>query len=302
VHQVDWRQLRRWGISEGRVPAGTLIRFREESIWDRYRVYVLGAGALLLAQAMLIAGLLLQRARRRQAEEAVRCGQAKLRASYDRIRDLGGRLLTAQEAERSRIARELHDDIGQQLALLEIDLELLDSAAPEKANEIVDEAQHRAHTIAKSVSALSHRLHPAKLRLIGLVSALHGLQRDLARSDLSIAVEDKNVPPALPPDLTVCLFRVAQEALQNALKYSKARQVTLRLRGEADQVVLTIVDDGVGFDVDEAWGRGLGLISMEERLEALGGSVDIRSKGGGGTAIEVRVPFRASAATDAAAV
>ena len=300
VQQVDWRQLRRWGISERRVPAGTLIKFREESIWDQYKVYVLGTIALLLAQATLIAGLLVQRARRRQAEEAVRGGQAKLRASDDRIRDLGARLLTAQEAERSRIARELHDDIGQQLALLEIDLELLDSAAPGQANDIVDEVQHRAHTIAKSVSALSHQLHPAKLRLIGLVSALHGLQRDLGRSDISISVEHENVPSALPPDLTLCLFRVAQEALQNALKYSKARQVSLRLRGEADQLLLTIVDDGVGFDVDAAWGRGLGLISMKERLEPLGGAIDVRSKPGAGTSIEVRVPSRAS--QDAASV
>jgi signal transduction histidine kinase len=288
VPQVDWRQLRRWGISERRVPAGTLIRFREESIWDRYRAYIVGAVALLLAQAMLIAGLLVQRARRRQAEEAVH--------------HLGARLLTAQEAERSRIARELHDDIGQQLALLEIDLELLESAAPEKTNDIVDEVQHRVHSIAKSVSALSHQLHPAKLRLIGLVPALNGLQRDISRSDLSIRVEHENVPPALPPDLTLCLFRVAQEALQNALKYSRARQVVLRLRGDGDQVVLTIVDDGIGFDVDEAWGRGLGLISMGERVEALGGAIEIRSKPGAGTSIEARVPVRVSAQTGTAAV
>ena len=128
VSQVDWRQLRRWGISEARVPAGTLVRFREPSAWDRYRIYILGAVAVLLAQTALIAGLLVQRARRRQAEEQVRGSQAELRTSYERIRDLGARLLNAQETERSRIARELHDDISQQLALLEIDLELLSGA------------------------------------------------------------------------------------------------------------------------------------------------------------------------------
>ena len=102
VNQVDWRQLRRWGISEARVPAGTLIKFRVASVWDRYRFYVLGAVALLLAQSLLIAGLLVQRARRRQAEEQVRGSQAELRTSYDRIRDLGVRLLNAQESVRAR--------------------------------------------------------------------------------------------------------------------------------------------------------------------------------------------------------
>ena len=125
VSQVDWRQLRRWGISEARVPAGTLVRFREPSVWDRYRAYILGAAAILLAQTALIAGLLVQRARRRHAEENVRASQAELRASYERIRDLGARLLNAQDTERARIARELHDDVSQQVALLEIDLELL---------------------------------------------------------------------------------------------------------------------------------------------------------------------------------
>ena len=107
------------------MPAGTLIRFREPSAWDRYKVYILGARRSLLSQTVLIAGLLVQRTRRRQAEEEVRGSEAELRTSYERIRDLASRLLSAQETERSRIARELHDDISQQMALLTIDLELL---------------------------------------------------------------------------------------------------------------------------------------------------------------------------------
>ena len=121
VSQVDWRQLRRWGISEARVPAGTLVRFRELSAWDRYKAYILSCSALLLAQTALITALLVQRSRRRHAEDRVRGSQAELRTSYERLRDLGARLLNAQETERSRIARELHDDIGQQMTLLMID-------------------------------------------------------------------------------------------------------------------------------------------------------------------------------------
>src|SRR5262249_30800033 len=102
VKQVDWRQLQRWHISEARVPRGTIVRFREPGVWDRYAAYIVSASALLLAQTALIAGLLVQRARRRRAEEQVRGSRAALQASFERIRDLGGRLIAAQEAERSR--------------------------------------------------------------------------------------------------------------------------------------------------------------------------------------------------------
>ncbi len=129
LNQVDWRQLQRWGIGQARVPAGTRVRFQEPGAWERYRFYLLGTAALVLVQTILIAGLLVQRTRRRQAEKNLRGSQAELRASDDRIRHLGGRLLFAQEEERSRIARELHDDVSQQVALLAIDLELLSGTA-----------------------------------------------------------------------------------------------------------------------------------------------------------------------------
>jgi signal transduction histidine kinase len=289
--QVDWRQLRRWGISESRVPAGTVVMFRELTVWDRYRFYILGAGALLVAQTLLIAGLLVQSARRREAEERVRGNQAELRASYDRIRDLGGRLLRAQETERSRIARELHDDVSQQIALLAIDLELLNTAGGESTEKQAAEAMTRAQSIAKSVHDLSHRLHPAKLRLLGLVAALEALRRELSRAELPIAFTHDGVPENLSPEVTLCLFRIVQEALQNALKHSKANEVFVRLHGGPDRLVLTIADDGVGFDVDADEGKGLGLISMRERLETLAGKMDVRSARGNGTRIEVTVPI-----------
>jgi signal transduction histidine kinase len=292
VSQVDWRQLRRWGISETRVPAGTLIKFREPSVWDRYKAYILSAVALLLAQTVLIAGLLVQRGRRRQAEEQVRGSQAELRASYERIRDLGSRLLTAQDTERSRIARELHDDISQQVALLTIDLELLTGTVQTESEELVHEALTRAEEIAKTVHDLSHRLHPEKLRLIGLMPALHALGRELSRPEIAIAVTHDDIPASVPPDLTLCLFRIVQEALQNAVKHSKAHEVSVHLQGGPDGLALTIVDDGVGFEVDRAVRKGLGLISIHERLEAVSGTVMIRSEPGAGTRLEVHVPLR----------
>jgi two-component sensor histidine kinase len=248
VNQVDWRQLGRWGISERRVPPATIVRFREPSAWDRYTVYILGAAAALLAQTALIAGLLVQRARRRQAEREVRDSQAALRTSYDRIRDLGARLLKAQETERARIARELHDDIGQQLAVLQIDLELMGRGG---GGEAFGEVLNRAQIIGQSMRDLSHRLHPAKLRLIGPSAALESLPRELSQSGVDITFTHRDVPPSLPPDLTLCLFRIVQEALHNAIRHSGARHVSVDLHG-GSALALTIVDDGSGFDVNTA--------------------------------------------------
>ena len=290
-NQIDWRQLQRWGISEARVPAGTLIRFREPSAWERYKIYILSAVFAILAQASLIAGLLLQRSRRRQAERKMRDSQDALRATYERNRALASRLLHAQENERARIARELHDDISQQMALLEMDLTVLGTAVHGDAEGLATEVLSRAKGIGKTVHDLSHRLHPAKLRLIGLVPALHGLQRELSQSGIVVSVSDDNVPSTLPPDLTLCLFRIVQEALQNAIRYSGAHAVSVRLSGDAEHLVLVIDDDGRGFDVSAAWGKGLGLISMGERVDAIGGTFKIQSTPGAGTRLEVNVPL-----------
>jgi signal transduction histidine kinase len=299
VPQVDWRQLQRWGISEDLVPAGTLIRFRELSIWDEYWSYIVCAAVLLLAQTALITGLLVQRARRRRAETQLVTSRAELQASYERIHDLGGRLLHAQEAERARIARELHDDVGQQVALLTIDVELL--AAQDDPDDLAREALTRVQTIARTIHTLSHRLHPAKLQLLGLVPALRSLQRELSRADVVITLTAENVPATLPADLTLCLFRVAQEAVQNALTHSGAHHVSMHLSGGPDGLALTVADDGAGFDVNDAWHRGLGLVSMRERVEAVGGSLDIQSKPGTGSTLEITVPLSARQSAPAAA-
>jgi signal transduction histidine kinase len=290
VPVVDWRQVQRWGIAHSRLPASSQILFREPSAWERYKVYIVGAVTALLAQAALIAGLLIHRAKRHDAEQQMHRSQAALRKSYERVRHLGYRLLNAQERERARIARELHDDISQQLAVLQWDVKRLGRTVQGHAEAVAAEAVKRAEEIATSVRDLSHRLHPARLRLVGLVEALDGLQSELSKPDVTITFAHENVPPMLVPDLNLCLFRIVQEALHNALKYSKARNVSVDLRGVSDGIALTIVDDGVGFDVDAAWGRGLGLISMNERVEAIGGTFAIRSSPGAGTRLEVGVP------------
>jgi signal transduction histidine kinase len=301
VRQVDWRELRRWGISDTRVAGDVRVRFKEPSVWDRYGLHIVGAVLLLIVQMALITGLLVQGARRQEAEQRLLEKQEELRTSYDRIRDLGGRLLNAQDDERSRIARDLHDDIGQQVAVLAVDLELLRTDTREAAGGLASGALSRVHDIARSVRDLSLRLHPAKLRLIGLVPALNGLQREFSQTGMSVNITHENLPPALPHDLTLCLFRIVQEALQNTVRHSNAGAVYVHLSGSATRIALTIVDNGMGFDVSSAWGKGLGLLSIRERLDALGGTLEVSSGSGVGTRIDAEVPLEAMAGANTVA-
>ena len=306
VNQVDWRQLRRWGLSEARVPPGTAVLFREPTLWDRYSVYVVAALAAIVIQSALIAGMLVHRRRRRRAERQARESAAKLRSSYERIRDLGGRLLGAQEAERARIARELHDDVSQQLALLAFDLDLLrgeGSRQRRHADRVVQGAFDRAQGVARSVHALSHRLHPVRLQMLGLVASLHGLARELSTADVPILFSHEDVPVDVPEEITLCLFRVVQEALQNAVKHSAATRVSVHLSGtHVSGLLLTVDDDGIGFNVEEAWTCGLGLLSMTERIESVDGALNIRSTRGRGTRLEVVVPLFPAPVPDGATV
>lgn len=286
--QVDWRQLQRWNIDEARVPSGAVIRFRDPTIWDRYRNYLLGALTILISQTMLIAGLLIQRKRRHRAEAELRTKQSELRRSYERNRDMASRLLKAQETERSRIAGELHDDICQRMLLLTIELESLGRA--HRYEGPAAEALTVAKDIAKSLHELSHRLHPTRLRMVGLTAAIDHLCDELSRAGIAIRYMHDDVPATLPPEVMLCLFRVVQEALQNAIKHSQANNLLVHLRSGPDGLSLTVVDDGIGFHVDDAWGKGVGLISMVERLDAIGGAFDVHSTPGRGTRVTASIP------------
>ena len=284
---VDWQQLRRWGIDEGRVPPGTRVVSREPTLWDRYRNYILLAAAVLITQTTLIAALLVNRKRRRAAEEELRANQGELLRAYERNRDLGARLLKAQESERSRIAGELHDDICQRMLLLTVELESVRRVHGGGPQAI--EALIMAQDIGKSLHELSQRLHPTRLKMIGLTAALDRLCVELSRTGIAITFTHDQVPATLPPELTLCLFRVVQEALQNAIKYSSAGAALVHLAGN-DDVTLTVTDDGVGFNLDDAWGKGVGLASMVERMEAIGGILTVESTPGAGTRLTAIIP------------
>jgi PAS domain S-box-containing protein len=213
----------------------------------------------------------------------------------DALSTVSQRLLHAQEQERARLARELHDDINQRLALLVLSLKevtlRVELSAPELSAEI-GKAIDAAVTLTSDVQGLSHRLHSSKLQFLGLESAARDVCRELSeRWSVAIHFESKDVD-VLPEDVCVVLYRVLQEALNNAIKHSGSKDIRVLLQRSADEITLTVEDTGVGFEPTKALtGRGLGLISMKERLKLIHGEVTIKSHSPGGTTITASVPL-----------
>jgi signal transduction histidine kinase len=209
--------------------------------------------------------------------------------------DIGAKLVAAQEAERSRIARELHDDVGQQVALLASKLETLTQSprVPRaRTQAALIEALATLQELALSIHNLSHHLHPAKLQLLGLERTLDALCRDVAAEcGIAVSFERGEIPADIREDTALGIFRVTQEALQNALRHSNARQIDVRLTASAERLSLSVADDGDGFDPRAAPFEGLGLLTMRERIELLGGRLRIETAPGRGTTIEAVVPM-----------
>jgi PAS domain S-box-containing protein len=408
VH-VDWRALQRWHIPESALPPGAAVEYRRTTFWQRERRYIVIGIILIVAQALLIAGLLLQRARKRKVEAVLRESEERFRVMADstpslvwmcdtrgritylnnrritftgRVPDnagygdkwitnvhpddvervlstlyealktrqpfsqeyrlrrsdevyrwmfdvasprvngdgsfggfigsaidttdqklaqqalerVSGQLIEAQEQERSRIARDLHDDICQRLALLSMEIEQANRASSGSLVATKQSLEHiRDHCseIAGDVQSLSHQLHSAKLDLLGVVAAIKGFCTEFSRQHhVTMDFNDRNVPAHLPKDISLCLFRIAQEALHNAVKYSGTNKFTVALWAIEDEIQLVVRDAGAGFDVEEAKkNRGLGLVSMQERIHLVHGRFTVDSKPGKGTRIFAAVPF-----------
>jgi len=205
------------------------------------------------------------------------------------------KLLDAQEQERSRIARELHDDIAQRLVVLAFDVDDLvrgSTTVPAFHHKTLV-LRDRVSEIATDVQALSHELHSPRLELLGIAAASRDFCREVARQqNATVDFEAVDVPDRMPPDISLCLFRILQEAVHNAVKHSGVRQVQVRLSGTPGRIDLVISDQGAGFDVDAArGGRGIGLISMAERIKLVEGDLSIESQPRLGTTVRARVPL-----------
>jgi PAS domain S-box-containing protein len=422
TYMFDWRAVKRWGLKESEIPAGSIVLNRQPTMWESYRDYIIGGIFLILVEAVLIGALLWQRARRRKVETDLAVSNKRLRLAVEAIREseqrfrlvantapvmiwmsgpdrlctyvnktwleftgrtleaelgsgclegvhpedlkssmeiyvrafdrrepftkqyrlrrydgeyrwlldmgvprsspdgsfegyigscidvtdrkraeeslagMGRKLIEAQEQERAWIARELHDDVAQRMALLTIDIELWAQQLPNSAVQAHDhmrQARQRLSEIARDIQALSHRLHSSKLEYLGIVGAARSFCHELTEQQkVEIDFRYANIPDRVPKEISLCIFRVLQEALQNAVKYSRVRQFTVELDGTDGEIQLTVRDAGVGFDPSEAiYGHGLGLISMRERLKLAGGRISVESQPGMGTTIHARVPI-----------
>jgi PAS domain S-box-containing protein len=405
--RYDWRELRRWNFSENHLPAGSTIVFREPTVWDRYRAWIIAGISVCALETVLIVVLLGNRARRRHVELELIESRNRLRSILDtavdgiitfgdkgviesvnvatekifgysasemvgqelgmlmpgpfhnepeqyglnflrvetptivgadreivgrrkdgsvfpmdmamsrvdlpdrRIftgfvrditdrkqaeqaaRDFGGRLLQAQEAERARLARELHDDITQRLARLAIDASRADSG-PDARNGSIRDLREGLVRLSEDIHTLSYRLHPSMLGDLGLAAALKAeCERFSQQTSITTGVKLGELPTLIPPDAALTLFRIAQEALRNVARHASSKVAAVALRPLDNGLQLAVTDSGVGFDPRGQRARpSLGLASMRERVRLLGGELDIESAPGQGTTILAWVPLK----------
>ena len=229
---------------------------------------------------------------RKQAEEAI--------SGFSR------KLIEAQESERTRIARELHDDINQRLAMVAVSLRMITaklSHSEVEPKRDIEATCERVSGLERDIQALSHRLHSSKLEYLGLEVAARGFCREMSeRQNIKIGLQCDDVPADLSSDVALCLFRVLQEALHNALKYSGVKEFEVSLTGVSHAIELRVHDSGAGFDPKRTSnGHGLGLTSMRERLKLVGGECSIDSEPGHGTTVSARVPLMDETSTTGAA-
>jgi PAS domain S-box-containing protein len=412
TYMFDWRAIKRWGLKETEIPAGSIVINRQYTIWQLYKWYVVGGICLIILQALMIFGLLWQRAERLKSEKAVRESEERFRlvantapvliwmsgpdklctyfnqpwleftglameaqlgngwakgvhpeelnsctdvytAAFDRreqfqreyrlrchdgeyrwvldigvprfnrdgsfagyigscidvterkmaenaIASLSGRLIEAQDEERKRIAREIHDDYNQRLAMVAIDLEQLaedlgDSSG--EASQKVDELFTRVSELGADLHSLSHRLHSSTLESLGLVAGLRAFCREFSdQQGIQVDFAKENVPRGIPEDATLCIFRIAQEALRNIKRHSGTNRAEVRLEWSDDRLHLSVSDRGTGFDSNKPSAeRGIGIRSMEERLRLLGGQLEIHSRPMEGARIDAWLPFKIAA-------
>jgi len=408
VPMVDWRQVKRWGLDEKRLPAGTVVRFREASVWQSYKWYIIGSITLILLETLFIFGLVWQRERRRRAEVLLRESEERFRlvansapvliwmsgpdklcnyvnqawleftrrpaeeelgngwaegvhaedlkfcldtykSAFDRresfkmqyrvrrndgeyrwVFDLGvprfnpdgsfagyigscmdvterkmaedalaslsGHLIEAQEEERKRIARELHDDYNQRLAMMAIELEKLAEnvgASSVEAGQRLQGLYNQASELGADLHSLSHSLHSSTLESLGLVAGVRAFCEEFAEQQhIQVDFAHEDVPRGIPADTALCIFRVAQEGLRNVKRHSGADRTEVRLEWKDEKLHLSVSDWGRGFEPNKPSVSGIGIRSMEERLRVLGGHLEIHSRRLQGTTIDAWLPFK----------
>jgi signal transduction histidine kinase len=278
VYMFDWRQLQRWGLSEKKLPAGSVVLFHEPTLWERAKWILLTGLLVILALGSLTVYLLYEQ-------------KQLTRAKSEQMR-LSGMLINAQEDERSRLASELHDDFSQRLAVLSLGLETATEMIPESPQEAtrqLHELLNSAGEIGADLHTLSHRLHSSALERLGLVSGVNAFCKEfVAQQGIPVTFLHDNVARSVDPDVALCLFRIAQEGLRNVKKHSGASKADVRLETLGDTIHLSITDNGRGFNViEDSHNHGLGIWSMQARARLIGARFEIHSEPQKGTRINV---------------
>jgi signal transduction histidine kinase len=277
AYMFDRRALDRWGFSESNLPPSSMVLNRPPTFWQRSKwLLIMSLVTMLCLSALALYG--------------------RLKAAKDRQVALSGMLINAQEKERSRLASEIHDDFSQRLALMALELETAEEAigtSPVEAAQQVHNVLNSASEIGADLHTLSHRLHSSTLERLGLVTGVTALCKEFAaQQGIEVDLLTYGVPRSVDPDVALCLFRIVQEALRNLKKHSGAGKAQVRLRRVGGNLLVTVSDEGIGFDLHDLNGKeGLGIRSMEERAYFLGGRFEIHSNPGKGTRIEASAPL-----------
>jgi signal transduction histidine kinase len=277
----DWRALKRWGLNESDLPPGSVVLFREVSVWERTkRIWI--SGLFVILTLSLLATYL-------------HYSRAELKKSRDVQMQLSGHIIDAQEKERSRLATDLHDDFSQRLALLALGFDNTAETLPDSSNTLkltLDKFSQSVSELGEDLHSLSHRLHSSTLDTLGLVIGLRSLCREFgARQSIEIDFTSEDIPGSVRPEVGLCLFRIAQEGLQNLKKHSGTKRAQLSVRHMGGKLFLSLCDEGVGFDTNRLEKPGLGILSMQGRARLLGGDFEIHSTPGKGTRIAAWVPL-----------
>jgi len=281
VYMFDWRELRRWHVDHKSLPPGSRVLFRETTFPERdsHEILVAAMLAFILLVLFLYSrkGKQLQFARHEQSE-------------------LSGLLIDAQEQERGRVARELHDDFSQRLALLSFGLEAVAETipkSPDEADRKVRDLLNSTSELSEDLHTLSHRLHSSTLENLGLVHGVAALCREFqAQQGVKVDFEDGEIQRSIDPETALCIFRIVQEALRNVKKHSGAERAEVKLEIDENKAHVSVRDRGKGFNCGKMVQTGLGFRSMEERTHALGGTFKVRSRPGEGTRVDAWVPLQ----------
>ena len=280
-YTFNWRELQHWRIDQKKLPANSVILFRVPTFWEVYKWRILAVTLFFLLQALLMVWLLINRKR--------------IQRSRQTVQNLSGRLLMLQDEERKRVAAELHDGLGQSLAIIKnrAIIGLRDETDNELAREQLEEIAVTAAASIDEVHEIAHNLRPYELDRLGLVAAIETMiERVSDSTSIKLSTDLEKIEGLLSREAETSVYRIVQEGLSNVIKHSKATAAGIKIKKIGGQLAITVHDNGAGISssapVNDGSGyQGFGLVGIAERVRVLGGSLAVESQPSRGTAINI---------------